>query len=315
MYINLITFISLYVDRMEYFPTATLSPITKKKYNTYIAHWLTFGIISIGDLIKDSKNAIEMLQKAPVKQTDSVFHSYYSAIVAYLDHEAPPELKGFRNQWKDLQKTNYKHRSEHYQNQEPTPLQKGIELEWKEVLRVRDALPAGIDRLLLAFYSHIPPVRADYNAVHLLKTEDPVPKGENYIILGTEYRLVIQEFKTAKTYKTIEHILPPLLKKELEDSLKLEPRSWLFMKRETKKTAPEPMSGTEFSNWANRILTRIFGKRTTLTALRHSYVSSEIDYNKPLKCLSKEARLMGHSVGMSLGYVWKDSQKDKEGSI
>jgi integrase len=104
------------------------------------------------------------------------------------------------------------------------------------------------------------------------------------------------------------------LKKELEDSLKVEPRSWLFMKRETKKAAPEPMSGTEFSNWANRILTRVFGKRTTLTALRHSFVSSEQDYSGSLRSISKVARSMGHSVGMSLGYVWRPS-KDEEGSI
>jgi len=293
---------------MNYFPTATLAPITKNKYNKYIIHWLSFEIGSIGDLIKDSKAAIELLQKSPVKQTDSVYHSYYSAVVAYLDHEAPEELKIYRREWKELQSTNYKQRSEHYQNQEPTPLQKGIELDWNDVVRIRDNLPPGIDRLLLSFYSYIPPVRADYNAVHLLKPEDPIPKGENYIILGSEYQLVLQEFKTAKTYKTIEHILPPPLKKELEDSLKAEPRQWLFMKRETKKVKGEPMSGTEFSNWANRILTRVFSKRTTLTALRHSFVSSKIDYNGSLRGIRSVALSMGHSVGMSLGYVWRGEQ-------
>jgi len=291
---------------MDYFPKASLAQITKTKYNTYLIRWLSFGILNLESLIKDSKTAIEILQKAPIKQTDSVYHSYYSAIVAFIEHEAPESLKEYKDEWKGIQQANYKERSEHYQNQEPTALQKGIELDWKEVVEVRDKLSPGIDRLLLAFYTYIPPVRADYNAVHLLKPEDPLPKGENYIVLGSEYNLVIQEFKTAKTYKTIEHVLPPLLKKELEDSLKAEPRSWLFVKRETKKGKGEPMSGTEFSNWANRILTRIFNKRTTLTALRHSYASSgSIDYNGSLKTLTNEARLMGHSVSMSLGYVWR----------
>jgi hypothetical protein len=291
---------------MDYFPKASLAPITKTKYNTYLIRWLSFGIPNLESLIKDSKAAIEVLQKAPIKQTDSVFHSYYSAIVAFIEHEAPESLKEFKDEWKEIQRTNYKERSEHYQNQEPTALQKGIELDWKEVVEVRDKLSPGIDRLLLAFYTHIPPVRADYNAVHLLKPEDPLPKGENYIILGSEYNLVIQEFKTAKTYKTIEHVLPPLLKKELEDSLKVEPRSWLFVKRPTKKSSGEPMSGTEFSNWANRILTRVFEKRTTLTALRHSYTSSgQINYNGSLKEVNKVAKLMGHSVSMSMGYVWR----------
>jgi hypothetical protein len=293
---------------MDYFPKASLAPITKTKYNTYLIRWLSFGIPNLESLIKDSKAAIEVLQKAPIKQTDSVFHSYYSAIVAFIEHEAPEPLKEFKDEWKEIQRTNYKDRSEHYQNQEPTALQKGIELDWKEVIEVRDKLPPGIDKLLLAFYTHIPPVRADYNAVHLLKPEDPVPKGENYIILGSDYNLVLQEFKTAKTYKTIEHVLPPLLKKELEDSLKAEPRSWLFVKRETKKSSGESMTGTEFSNWANRILTRVFEKRTTLTALRHSYTSSgAIDYNGPLKEITAKAKSMGHSVSMSMGYVWKSN--------
>jgi hypothetical protein len=291
---------------MDYFPKASLAPITKTKYNTYLIRWLSFGIPNLESLIKDSKAAIEILQKAPIKQTDSVFHSYYSALVAFIEHEAPEPLKEFKDEWKEIQRTNYKDRSEHYQNQEPTALQKGIELDWKGVIEIRDKLPPGIDRLLLAFYTHIPPVRADYNAVHLLKPEDPVPKGENYIILGSEYNLVLQEFKTAKTYKTIEHVLPPLLKKELEDSLKAEPRSWLFVKRETKKSSGESMTGTEFSNWANRILTKIFEKRTTLTALRHSYVSSgSIDYNGSLKGITEKAKSMGHSVSMSMGYVWR----------
>jgi len=70
------------------------------------------------------------------------------------------------------------------------------------------------------------------------------------------------------------------------------------------------MSGTEFSNWANRILTRVFEKRTTLTALRHSYTSSGlIDFNGSLKGLTLHTRLMGHSVSMSMGYVWRSSGK------
>jgi integrase len=127
----------------------------------------------------------------------------------------------------------------------------------------------------------------------------------NYIILDSEFKLVIQEFKTQKKYKTIEHILPERLKKELEESLKAEPRSWLFIKRRESLSSPEQeMSPGEYSNWANRILTRVFGKRTTLTALRHSFASS-LDFNSSLKELAGVAKSMGHSVGMSRGYVWR----------
>jgi hypothetical protein len=290
---------------MNYFPTATLSETTKKAYNTYIGRWLSFGVPTLESLIKDSDAAIAVLKKADMKQTNYVYHNYYSAIVAFLDHEAPPDLKGLKEHWKAIQKENQKPIAEHYLEQEPTELQKGTELVWKEALAIRDALPIGIERLLIGFYTHIPPVRADYNATQLLRQGDTIPSDENYILLGTEYKLVIQSFKTGKTYGTIEHILPEPLKNELEASLKTDPRKWLFIKRRVNSKAPEEcMSPSEYSSWANRILTRVFGKRTNITAFRHAYASS-IDFNKPYRELKAETSKMGHSVEMSMKYAWR----------
>jgi len=292
---------------MDYFPTATLSQTSKKAYTTHIIRWLSFGLSNLEELIRDSAKALDLLKKAPVKQTNYVYHGYYSAVVAYLTHEAPTSLKEFKKEWEEIQRTNHKPLGEHYENQEPTEQQKETMIDWKDVLKARDELPAGIERILIAFYSDIPPVRADYNATMLLKPTDQIPEGMNYIILGSEFKLVIQEFKTQKKYKTIEHILPERLKKELEESLKAEPRSWLFIKRRESLSSPEQeMSPGEYSNWANRILTRVFGKRTTLTALRHSFAST-LDYNGSLRSLNSIARSMGHSVAMSRGYVWRSS--------
>jgi len=290
---------------MNYFPTATLSETTKKAYNTYIGRWLSFGIPNLDSLIKDSGTAIELLKKADIKHTNYVYHNYYSAIVAFLEHEAPAELKGRKEDWKVLQKANHEPLTGHYLEQTPTELQKGIELVWSDVLKVRDALPLSVERLLLGFYTYIPPVRADYNATHILKPGDAVPSDENYILLGTDYKLVIQSFKTGKTYGSIEHVLPEPLKNDLEASLKADPRKWLFIKRRTNSKAPEEcMSPSEYSSWANRILTRVFEKRTNITALRHSYAST-IDFNKPYRELKEEASKMGHSVEMSMKYAWR----------
>jgi integrase len=290
---------------MNYFPTATLSETTKTNYNKLIARWLSFGIPNIEELVKDSENAIKVLQKSDVKQTNYVYHGYYSAIVSYLYHEAPESLKPYKTLWKDLQKENHKPIADHYLAQEPTENQKETELDWAEIIKMRDSLPLGIERLLIGFYSYIPPVRADYYATALLKPEEPVPEKENYIILGSDYKLVIQNFKTQKRYGTIEHILPEALKKELEESLKVEPRKWLFIKRrESKSAKEEPMTPNEYSGWANRILSRVFGKRTNITAFRHAFTST-IDYNGGLREISRVAHSMGHSVEMSHRYVWR----------
>jgi hypothetical protein len=66
---------------MNYFPTATLSETTKKAYNTYIDRWLALGVLNLESLVKDSDAAIALLKKAVMKQTNYVYHNYYSAIV------------------------------------------------------------------------------------------------------------------------------------------------------------------------------------------------------------------------------------------
>ena len=107
----------------------------------------------------------------------------------------------------------------------------------------------------------------------------------------------------------IEHILPEELKELLKESLRVDPRPFLFIKgRVSNKDPISPMSPSEYSSWANRILTRIFNKPTNLTALRHSYVHT-IDYNKPLSELKKITDAMGHSVSMSMGYKLNKEKK------
>jgi len=288
---------------MNYFPTAELNDITKKKYNTHIQRWLDFGVPSLDTLIKDSKNALEVLHKqTTIKQSAHVHHGYYSSIVAYLQHEAPAAMKEYKNIWKAIQTENYKPISEHYITQEPTERQKVTQIDWADVIRVRDSLSNSVEKLLLAFYSYIEPVRADYYATALLKPGEPVPATENYIILGAEYKLVIQNFKTSKTYKTIEHVLPEPLKELLNESLRIEPRPFLFIKRRLSDKDPiQPMTPNEFSSWANRALSRTFNRPTNLTALRHSFVET-IDYNRPIQELRKITDAMGHSISMSMGY-------------
>jgi integrase len=177
-----------------------------------------------------------------------------------------------------------------------TERQKGTAITWEDLMAARKANP---DNLLLGFYTYLPPVRADYNAVHLLKPTDPIPENSNYIVLGTDYKVVLQEFKTAKTYKTIEHRLPEPLKKILDKSLKEQPRKYLFTLE-----SGEPMTPNYFSAWAGRQLTKLIGKKTNLTAIRHAFVHN-LDYNGPLRDLKSITDSMGHSVERSMLYKLK----------
>ena len=279
---------------MDHFKGAELSQATKKQYNMYIEKWLHLGYKSMKDLLRSPKEAMQQLENSLSSATPTLKHNYLSAVVAYITHCVPRDHRAqFARTWTKLQKENYRPIQERYDNQEAGPRQISAAVKWDQVLEARAAHP---ESLLLAFYTYLPPVRADYNAVHLAKK----PEGENYIVMGKEYRLVLHEFKTAKTYTTIEHVLPQPLKEILDKSLIEKPRDYLFTYHNG-----EPMTAKAFSAYANRELTRLIGHKTTLTALRHAYVET-IDYNKSYKDLKTIANGMGHSVERSMLYKVKN---------
>ena len=278
------------------FKNAKLSDASKKQYSSYVAKWLTLGFSSMKEVLDSPDKAMKALEDLSL--TPATRHAYLSAAVGYILHCVRLDHQGrYKAKWIALQKENQKPIRERYDNQEPTANQVRNAVTWEQVIKARDANP---DNLLLAFYTYIPPVRADYNSVHLLKPSDPIPKDENYIVMGKDYQLVLQEFKTAKTYTTIEHVLPEPLKKVLDKSLKERPRTMLFTTK-----SKEPMTAGWFSEWAARNLSKLIGKKTSLTALRHAYTHT-IDYNQPYKDLKTITEGMGHSIRSSMLYRSKN---------
>jgi len=293
---------------MDYFKNAKLSEASKKQYNSIVARWLSLGFKSMNEVMESPETSMKTLADSGMSVTPTSRHNYISAVVAYIIHcVALDKQAAYKPQWIALQKKNQEPIQEQYLSQEMTERQKGNAITWEDLLTARKANP---DNLLLGFYTYLLPARADYNAVHILKPGDSVPKDGNYIILGTDYKVVLQEFKTAKTYKTIEHTLPEPLKKILDKSLKEQPRKYLFTLQ-----SGEPMSANTFSGWAKKQLTKLIGKNTNLTAIRHAFVHN-VDYNGPLRNLKSIASGMGHSVEKSIMYKLKNevvmpNKKDK----
>ena len=294
-----IYFLCLPLKMTDYFKNAALSEASKKQYNKYIVLWLTLGFKSMKEVIVSPVAAMKALEASTIPQTPTSRHNYISAAVAYILHCVPLDHQArFKKPWKDLQAENQKPIQKRYEEQEPTERQKQNAITWPQVLEARDKNP---DNLLLAFYTYIPPVRADFNKVYLLKPSDAIPKNENYILMDKEYKLVLQEFKTAKTYKTIEHSIPEQLKKVLDKSLIEQPRSYLFISPVT----GEPQTASRFAEWAGLHLTKLLGKKTNLTAFRHAFTHT-IDYNQPYKTLKAITNGMGHSVERSMLYKLKN---------
>jgi len=281
----------------DYFKNAKLSETSKKQYNRAIARWMSLGFKSMNEVMESPEASMKTLADSGLSATPTSRHNYISAVVAYVIHCVALDKQGdYKAQWIALQTKNQEPIQAQYINQEMTERQKETAITWDQLLDARKANP---DNLLLGFYTYLLPARADYNAVHILKPTDSIPKDGNYIILGTDYKVVLQEFKTAKTYKIIQHTLPEPLKKILDKSLKENPRKYLFTLE-----SGEPMTPSYFSAWAGRQLTGLVGKKTNLTAIRHAFVHN-LDYNGPLSNLKAIANGMGHSVEKSMMYKLK----------
>ncbi|KAL3161597.1 hypothetical protein ABBQ32_010457 [Trebouxia sp. C0010 RCD-2024] len=198
---------------------------------------------------------------------------------------------------------------------EPSARQQRGYVDFRDVIRVRTSLGKGSrQRLLLAFYTMIPPLRCDLNRVALLQcpasaatiSQDDVDtvKENNFLCLPADRKkpaiLVLREFKTANSAGIWRRTLPMNLTQELWTSLQAEsPRRWLF----TTKSG-SPYTAKNFSKWCCSVLEKLFGRPLTLTLLRHSYLNS-MDWNK-LTIAAREnlAADMCHSTETQDTYRW-----------
>ncbi len=197
---------------------------------------------------------------------------------------------------------------------EPSVRQQRGYVDFREVTKVRTGLAKGSrQRLLLAFYTMIPPLRCDLNRVALLQcpasaaiSQDDVDtvKENNFLCLPADRKkpavLVLREFKTANSAGIWRRTLPLNLTQELWTSLQAEPaRTWLF----TTKSGSS-YTAKNFSKWCCSVLQKLFGRPLTLTLLRHSYLNA-MDWNK-LTIAAREdlAADMCHNTEMQDAYRW-----------
>lgn len=178
-------------------------------------------------------------------------------------------------------------------------------ITWQDIINARNQLPKGsIDRLLFFMYTAIPPVRADYYATELV-LHPATPTADNYILIKSlkDMTLVIRNFKTARLYDDITTILPHVVCQEIVESLSANPRKWLFVAE-----SGEPFDRKRFSEWTSRIFSRhVKNGYLTINIIRHLFISSNVDFNKPSKELEVIGRAMGHNISMQKGYQWIDT--------
>ncbi len=307
---------------MNYFEGSKLAPSSIKLFNTRINRWIDLmPIKDIQYIIMFPLHALDILQEY-LKQRDEIYetikkksnnstniHLFISSILAVMKHSSHllpniPSLHTYYTLWFDICTNNSKQIIKKRYDNVPTDLQitKGaLNITYDDIIKKRnDSTITSINKLLLAMYTDIYPVRLDYYDLGIIN-ENEKPFTDNYIIIKKDsIELMLKRFKTSNIYKKIHYpVLPNSLYTLIIESLKENPRKYLF-----ERTNNTPHTENSFCKWANSQLKIMFGIDITLTFIRHLFLNTIDTNTKSASELKMIGDLMGHSILTQKLYKW-----------
>jgi hypothetical protein len=300
---------------MDLFQDAPIHNNSKKIYHSRLAEWIQFmptHFQSVTSIIMLPELSMKVLHTHLKTNTPSTRHMYIVAILSFIKHHithisqciTTDIATSLREQWNAIHTHNEAPIIQLRLENKPTVLQQakgGSQLSFQQIMEIREQLPIGsIERLLLSIYTLIPPVRADYFALHVIH-DDEEPLEPNYLrIRGGEIETVLRDFKTSKTYHEIRNTLPQPLAQEIHASLQESPRKYLFV-----NSHGRPHTRNSFTLWTRRILTRILQTDFTLVFFRHAFATHYVSHHNPTDLdISEVSKKMGHSSEMFRAYRW-----------
>ena len=277
---------------------------------------------TISHIFSNPNFAVVILRKHLAENNVDTFvtlHSYLKAILSCVDHNkyrtdfdniSDEKFKKCAERWREMMSFAFQQSTQYRLEQKPSPtqsLKSGSSLKLTDIRQKYNELDnKSIEKLLIAFYIDVPPVRVDHYATEILKFGE-IPSQPNYIFISdSKAYLKITDFKTSAVYKSIEYDLPSELHNLLSISLKEFPRTYLFTNEQGK-----PFNRDSFSKWASLKLLGVFKKEFTLTMFRHIYIS-DLDLNSPPEILYEISRKMGHTITQQMLYKWKEQPQNIE---
>ena len=287
--------------------SADISKNTKEQYvrNSITLQRLAGGR-SLETVISHPKSMLRRIEAE--YESMQTRKSLISTVKAYVKYN--PELKETYGPqietWSEAFRFADKAITDRVGTAQPTQRELRSWVEWGDVLKKQHELGSieygSITHLLVSMYSLIEPIRADYGNIRIIREGDGVvPENENYITLSStpgRSKLVLHSYKTSKRYGVFQRELPIQLVHILETSLSSFPRTHLFVDE-----GGQPYTKrNSFTRFANRTFERLFGKKFTISLMRHSFVSN-LDFNEatPAK-LFQHSKNMMHSIGMQQMY-------------
>jgi hypothetical protein len=261
---------------------------------------------------KTYDSAIKRLQKAGLSLTDTAtviehinnleisLHSkkqYYQALADYFKTSDAEIAQVYKKEYQPLAKQI----KEEAKGQRLTEAERANYADYDTICSINEKLKYSPfvsmeEQLLVAFYTMMPPVRADYSELRIFYRDPWMHVNHVYIDgdIESESCVVtvrIAEHKTAHSSGVLERVMPPELRRLLagyiagHEVINGTVPDWLFAFPPAKIT---------------KILQRVFGlhigKEVSVNIIRHAYVTKQTKGRPPLAQLEAEAREMGHSV-------------------
>ncbi len=261
--------------------------------------------------------------------------NYYNAIIVYLMSESdkPEEdkvIKEYNSLRDDLNKK--------YEEEQATGtisdkqkenfvdisevnkmiVQMGEEIKDKKIKKKEDLTAK--DKALLQVYTIFNiytriPLRNDISGMVVInkraynKLSESEKKETNYLVINKNSMFfVLNKYKTQSKYEELKIDIPKDLEKLLRIYIRINGMGVLF-----KSSTGKPLSRNALSQLLIKTSKKYMGKSISTTMLRKIYLSSK--YSKVKEEMKKDAKVMGHSVGMQQAvYVKNDqeSESDKE---
>jgi integrase len=283
--------------------------VSKNTKEQYVRNSITLQRLAGGrtleTIISHPKSMLRRIDTA--YESNQTRKSLMSTVKAYVKYN--PELKETYAEaieiWSDAFRVTDKAITERVATAQPTQRELMNWVEWGDVLKKQHELGFGeyasITHLLVSMYSLIEPIRADYGNIRIVREGGEEPQSENYVLLSPmpgRSKLVLHSYKTSKRYGMFQRDLPAQLVNIIETSLKKFPRTFLFVD----ESGHPYTKRNSYTRFANRTFERLFGKKFTISLMRHSFVSN-LDFNEatPAK-LFQHSKNMMHSIGMQQMY-------------
>ena len=302
-----------------------LSDISKqtyfKKYEKVkkdIYHDETLSLIEILFSPKEFEEIVNKYAKNTKGRTGSStlgnhwIQNTFAPFVALFKHNQQFERRNqvMSNTWYQMYTDISNKIEQKYDANKPTDRQ-DLKIDLNKAKQVLETLKNGSDeKLLLSLLTTMPPLRSDYGNILIVKTKK-IPsniKESNYYDSHNK-EIVLNKYKTAHKYGTLNVKISDEAHKQLLISLKMKPRNYLFTNKRNQPFIEQyPVYyEKEFNAFANTLLREIFkNEKISLTYFRHIFISGSEERLKNLPNSEKRkiAVLMGHSLMQQSKYKW-----------